>query len=198
MEVAPVTARDILAYCRSLGRLKNTQRAGWRLRGIKDCESVADHAYRATHLVMVLADALAAQGLSIDAARALRMAQVHEIGEAILGDIPQTADTPLPPAVKHDAEAAAVARLTSPLGAVGAEYRRLWEEFEAGETIEARLVRAADKLEMLLQAQEYETVGYRCLDEFWSGAATRRHFGEFPVVAEIVALLESERPGAPR
>jgi putative hydrolase of HD superfamily len=188
-----VSAREILSYCRRLGRLKNTPRSGWRLRGIRDCESVADHAYRATALVMVLADWMVAAGADVDAARALRMAQIHEIGEAIIGDIPQSADSPLSAGLKHTAESAAVGTLTAPLGDVGREYRRLWEEFEAGETVEARLVRAADKLEMLIQAREYEQVGFRCLEEFWAHAANRRHFGDFPLVEEILALIESER-----
>ena len=121
------------------------------------------------------------------------MAQVHEIGESIIGDIPQSADSPLSADLKHRAEAAAVERLTTPLGSVGQEYRRLWDEFEAGETVEARLVRAADKLEMLIQAREYEAVGFRCLEEFWAHPANRRHFDEFPLVAEILALVEGER-----
>ncbi len=188
-----MSAREILAYLRGLGRLKNTPRSGWRLRGIKDCESVADHAYSVSHLVMVLADALAEHGTELDAAKALRMAQIHEIGESIIGDIPQSADSPLSGDLKRKAEAAAVERLTAPLGSVGAGYRRLWEEFEEARTIEARLVRAADKLEMLIQAREYERVGFRGLDEFWTHAANRRSFDDFPIVAEILALIESER-----
>ncbi len=188
-----MSATEILAYCRRLGRLKNTPRSGWRLRGIRDCESVADHAYRVTHLAMLLADVLAAGGVALDAAKTLRMAQLHEIGESIVGDIPQSADSPLSADLKRQAESAAVERLTAPLGRVGEEYRRLWEEFEAAVTVEARLVRAADKLEMLIQAREYEQVGFRCLEEFWAHAANRRHFDDFPLVAEILSLLEGER-----
>lgn len=188
-----MSAPDILAYLRRLGRLKNTPRSGWRLRGIRDGESVADHAYRVTHVVMLLADSLAAQGIALDAAKALRIAQIHEIGEAIIGDIPQSMDSPLSADLKQQAERAAVQRLTGPLGSVGAEYHRLWEEFEAAGTVEARLVRAADKLEMLIQAREYEQIGFRCLEEFWAHAANRRHFEDFPLVAEILAIIESER-----
>ncbi len=154
---------------------------------------MADHAYRVTHLVMVLADALAERGTALDSAKALRMAQVHEIGESIIGDIPQSADSPISADLKQKAEAAAVERLTAPLGSIGAGYRRLWEEFEESRTIEARLVRAADKLEMLIQAREYEQVGFRGLDEFWTHAANRRSFDDFPIVGEVLALIESER-----
>jgi putative hydrolase of HD superfamily len=189
-----LNAREILAYLRRLGRLKNTPRSGWRLRGIRECESVADHAYRVTHLVMVLADTLAARGTRLDAARALRMAQIHEIGESIIGDIPRSADSPLSDELKRKAEAAAVERITAPLGSIGADYRRLWQEFEEAQTIEARLVRAADRLEMLVQAGEYERVGFRGLEEFWTHAADRAGFDDFPLVGEILALIESERP----
>lgn len=61
---------------------------------------------------------------------------------------------------KHSQEKAAMERLEAQLGAahgmVGNELRELWCEYEEGKTKEASLVKQLDKLEMLLQAAEYE------------------------------------------
>ena len=88
----------------------------------------------------------------------------------------------------------AVRILTEPLGKTGERYQALWREFEANATTEARLVKAADKLEMMIQAWEYETEGYRTLGEFWDYAARREGFQGIAAVEEIVGLLESRRP----
>jgi len=39
--------------------------------------------------------------------------------------------------------------------------RSLWEEYEARETPEAKLVKDLDRLELVLQAGEYERGGYK-------------------------------------
>jgi putative hydrolase of HD superfamily len=73
------------------------------------------------------------------------------------------------------------------------EYETLWEEFCAGSTREARLVLAADKLEMIIQAWEYECTGVRTLEEFFSNPANRPNFEEFPVIEAIAAAVIARR-----
>ena len=51
----------------------------------------------------------------------------------------------------------------------GALYFELWREYAAASSPEARLVRDADKLEMVHQALHYARRGHRTLDEFWAG-----------------------------
>ena len=158
---------DALGYA---GDLKRLRRQGWLDRGVAAPESVADHSYRLALLVLLLA-----ADAGVDPARAVTLALVHDLPEAIAGDTtPFDAHLAAPDAdraalfrsrpaysaaadrAKHDAEAAAVrriaARLAEPLRTlvVGA-----WEEYEADETPEARLVHQADKLETWLQALEY-------------------------------------------
>ena len=57
------------------------------------------------------------------------------------------------------------------LSPVGQEILELWKEYEAGVTEEAKLVKDMDKLEMILQALEYETDGKnkKSLDGFFDG-----------------------------
>ena len=186
-------AQRILDLIVKTGALKNTPRAGWRIRGIKGGESVADHAFRMAYVAMILADAVRESGVELDTEKILRMALLHDIGESEIGDIPMTAAPFVPPELKQDSESRAVAGLLSGLGSVGARYREIWEEFAAATTPEARLVRAADKLEMLVQAFEYETTGYRSLEDFWENSANRSFFDDFLVVKEISRLLVEKR-----
>ena len=185
--------REILSLLEEAGALKNLRRSGWVLRGVRGSESIADHAYRMVLLCLLLADELCASGERVDRPRLLRMAILHEIGESRLGDIPFTAGRWLGPGLKDAAESRAVHDLLAPLAALSGDYEALWEEFSAAETREARLVRAADKLEMLIQALEYERAGAATLDEFFSNPENRPYFREFPVIVEIVELLEARR-----
>ena len=78
-------------------------------------------------------------------------------------------------------------------GSIGEWYQELWEEFEQNETIEAKLVRAADKLELMIQVLEYEKLGYQSLDQFWENDWNQQGFGVNPLVQEIMELLTKER-----
>jgi putative hydrolase of HD superfamily len=185
--------KQLLKLIQKIGALKNTPRAGWRVRGIKSGESVADHCFRVSLLAMVLADEVAESGQELDREKVLRMALLHDIAESEIGDLPLTAALLIGKKAKEEAEDRAMGRLMSDIGKSGQRYREIWREFEVAKSPEARLVRAADKLEMLIQAFEYEAVGYRCLDEFWQNDSNRPFFDEFPVIREMVAQLERER-----
>lgn len=187
-----MSASAILELVESLHALKMIPRAGWRIRGISDAESVADHCYRMSALAMILADWLVLNKVDVDAAKVMRMALVHEFGETKIGDIPYPAMRFIPEQVKYDAERGAVEAMTAGLGALGQQYLALWEEFEAGETLEAKIVRAADKLEMMVQVTEYERVGYKCLSDFWQNVKNVENFDAHPVINEIWELLVSK------
>ncbi len=184
-----MSAQAILELIENLHTLKMLPRSGWRIRGIKEAESVADHCYRMATLAMVLADWLVANGVEVDAPRVIRMALVHEFGEAKIGDIPYPAMRFIPDELKHTAERGAVETMTTHLDKVGQHYLTLWDEFEAGETLEAKIVRAADKLEMMVQVTEYEHIGYTCLSDFWKNVKNVENFDAHPVINEIWELL---------
>jgi putative hydrolase of HD superfamily len=69
----------------------------------------------------------------------------------------------------------------------------LWQEFEESSSPEGRLVRDADKLEMMVQCLRYEQAGCRGLDEFWQ-AMDRREW-HYPLSEELYARLRAMRPG---
>ncbi|MDX9833340.1 MAG: HD domain-containing protein, partial [Anaerolineae bacterium] len=71
--------------------------------------------------------------------------------------------------------------------------RALWQEFEDRASPEGRLVRDADKLEMMVQCLRYEQAGSRGLDEFWE--AVDHLNWHYRASGEIYARLRSLRPG---
>jgi len=163
--------------------LKQLYRQGWLRRGISEahCESVADHVLGTALLCMQLADA---HHPALDGERVLRLALIHDLGEAHAGDL--TPADGVSDADKHDRERAAVLRITE--GVPGAEsWLALWDEYESQETPEAHFVRQVDKLEMALQAAVYQRQGRADLREFFRSA---RAAIEDPAMLAILDEIE--------
>ncbi|KUH33508.1 oxetanocin [Thermococcus celericrescens] len=175
------------------GNLKKLPRTGWLLRGVSNPESIADHSYRVALITLFLADELRAKGVEIDVERALKIAVLHDLAEARVTDIPLTAQYYLDKG-KAEKKAAMELFIKTPNPR---EYFRLWREYEEGLSLEGRLVKFADKLEMLVQALEYEKAGFKDLDEFWSALDSLResefyeHFRE--IVEELAGLRKQNR-----
>ena len=188
-----MNAQAVLDFIEEIGVLKNLPRTGWRFRGIKDAESVADHCYRVSLLSMILADVLTEQGVELNVERVMRLALLHEVAEARIGDVPFPALEYIPEDVKEAAERAAVESMFEGFGRLQQKYIELWDEFEDGTSIEGKLVRAADKLELMIQVLEYEKIGYRSLDQFWTNPWNHRNFDSYPLIQEIMNLLIERR-----
>ena len=131
----------------------------------------------------------------VDANKCIKMALVHDLAEATVGDI--TPHCGVSDQDKHELELKAMAKMTelSPMG--GSEIKSLWDEYEAGTTDEAKLVKDLDKLEMTLQALEYEGDGKngKSLDGFFDSTRGkwRTKLGE-----EWGKEIESRRRGKKR
>ena len=188
-----MNAEAVLDFIEEIGVLKNLPRTGWRFRGIKDAESIADHCYRVSLLSMILADVLAEQGVPLDVEKVMRLALLHEVAEARIGDLPFPSLEYIPEEVKEAGEQAAVESMFERFGPLQKKYIQLWQEFEEGTSIEGKLVRAADKLELMIQVLEYEKIGYRSLDKFWTNPWNYRNFDDSPLIREIMDLLYQRR-----
>jgi len=153
-----VEPEAVITLLRDAGKLKRIPRTGWVEAGVRDPESVADHSYRVALLSTLLSDQAGA-----DTLKALRMAVLHDMAEAVTGDL-----TPRQKTSGHDAAESRAFRCL--VEGLPRGQRRLYtdimEEYAAGQTVEAALVHAADKLEMVLQALEYRESGARGLDQF--------------------------------
>jgi putative hydrolase of HD superfamily len=177
--------------------LKYVPRTGWQMRGVPRVESVAEHSFGVVFVALALLDALegGAAGqlgpMKLDVEKVLVMALLHDLAEVRLTDLPASAARLIPDDVKSAAEARAMADVLAPLPSVR-RWKRLWQEFEDRASPEGRLVRDADKLEMMVQCLRYEQAGSRGLGEFWE--AMDQWAWHYPLCAELYARLRKLRP----
>ena len=167
-------------------QLKQLYRQGWLRRGIRpeQCESVAEHTFGVALLTLILVDTHFPE---VDREVALRMALLHDLGEVYAGDLTPADRVPI--AEKHRRERSSVVRVLGELEN-GQEYIALWEEYERGDTPEARLVRQVDRLEMGLQAYLYERQEGADLSEFY---ASVREGLNLPALSRLLGQVEKLR-----
>lgn len=184
---------DLLSEIQTLKRLP---RSGWLMRGVPHVESVADHSLGVGLVALVLADVLTDDGdleTPLDGEKVLTLALLHDLAEVRLTDLPLRASRLISEPVKRQAEEQVLAELLAPLPGAG-RLAALWAEFEDHATPEGRLVRDADKLEMMIQCLRYEEAGSRGLDEFWQ--VMDRYPWHYALSAELYAGLRARRPGS--
>lgn len=103
-------------------------------------ENTAEHSW---HVAMAAWTLAKHATVPVSLERVFKLALVHDLCELDHGDtFIHTADRD----AKHEREAQCVARLMRDHGAVFDELEALWQEYEAGSTVEARFVNAADRL----------------------------------------------------
>jgi putative hydrolase of HD superfamily len=134
----------ILDFIRLADRLKTVERRG--------CvgerrETTAEHSWHMALMALLLHREVA---LEADLGRTLAMVLVHDLVEIEAGDT-FAYDIAGAAAQKEREEAAANRIFALPPPDLGAELRALWEEFEAGQSAEARLAQACDRVQGMLQ-----------------------------------------------
>lgn len=162
---APIAAEGagrIVATMIAIDPLADLPRTGWLLRGVRPCESIAEHSFGVAFLAMLLVDAIRANGGTIDGELTLRMALVHDAAEAMTGDIPMPQKTPRMTEALHELEATLVRTL------LPARQLEVWTELERGDSTEASVVAAADKAQMMIKAMIYERQRRGDLQDFWA------------------------------
>jgi putative hydrolase of HD superfamily len=166
--------------------LKEVPRMGWVVRGVRDGESVADHTFGVALLTLLLGPS---EG--IDVGKALKIAVVHDLAESVLGDIPTPAAKMMGNDEKEVAEEKILTKLLADYGS-RSEIEELWKEFRDRTTPEGRFIRAVDKLEMFIQAFQYEREGNQRLWRFWIWEDNLKDLG-FPEVQGMFEELAAFR-----
>lgn len=138
-------AKELLRVLHTAERLKDETRHCYTSGGRH--ESVAEHSWRLALTALFLRDEFPA--LDID--RVIRMCLIHDLGECFTGDIPSFLKSGGDEERKRSALETWVASLPAPYSV---ELKKLYAEMDALETDEARLYKALDKLEAVIQHNE--------------------------------------------
>lgn len=138
-------ARKFIEFMGIMERLKDNTRHSWTSGGRH--ESVAEHSWRTALMAMLMKDEF--PGVDID--KVIRMCLVHDIGEAVTGDIPTFDKTSKDEDTEKNALDALISSLPAPWPN---ELKVLFDEMEALETIEAKLYKSIDRMEAILQHNE--------------------------------------------
>lgn len=130
-------------------RLEAFPRTGWQVCGVTDPESVASHTYVVTLVAMWLADRI---DESVDVERVLRIALVHDLPEAMLTDLPLPVKRLLGKNNCRRAEDDAARQL---FDHAPAPWQTAHDDYRRQKSLEARIVKAADRIQMLAKALQY-------------------------------------------
>ena len=150
----------IFSFLSQAGKLKDVLRYNEKRNGTK--ESVADHSWRLALMAFIMAEEL---GISVDILKSIKLAIVHDIAESITGDIDAVLimEGKVLKEEKKKEEIKAMEEIRKiPPEKVGLEIYGLWNEYEKGETKEAKFIKALDKLETLMHLAES---GYKTYDK---------------------------------
>lgn len=138
---------NFLIFYKKAEKLKTVVRHSWTTDSNRQ-ESTAEHSWMLGILAIVLHEQLKTQ---VDFPKALKMVLVHDLAEAVTGDIPAYEISDRQKG-KHESEKKALEHLTESLPKKSAaEIMHLWEEFEEKKTPEAQFANALDKIEAVMQ-----------------------------------------------
>lgn len=161
------TIIELITLMNRAGVLKEIARTGWVIKGIEEAESVADHTWRMGLLVMLLAPK------NLNLKKLLEMNTIHDLGEIGVGDIKWESGKKVVGSqkTKRKDEMKVIKEIFGKYPN-GKKYIKLLKEFNEQKTPEAKFLKQIDKLEMALQAYEYEKAGHppEVLNEFWENA----------------------------
>ncbi|KAI8909711.1 HD domain-containing protein [Gorgonomyces haynaldii] len=175
---------ETLEFLTTVSNLKKTKRTGWVNHGIHMPESISDHMHRMAIIAFLIQDT------SLNRDKLIKMTIVHDLAEAVVGDI-----TPHQGVSKEDKfkmEHDAMLQFVEQLGKSkqAQEILDLWLEYEHAQTPEALICKDIDKFEMILQAYEYEQSDNKQLDSFFE--STQGKF-KHPEIRHLVEALYQKR-----
>ncbi|MDR3126845.1 MAG: HD domain-containing protein [Rickettsiales bacterium] len=158
-------------------------------------DSVAAHSWRMCLLVQLLGDALKDE-LRIDVPKAVRLALVHDIPEAVVGDVSfdKVYYGGASLCGKKESEQRGMREICAFLPEpVSGEVYSLWEEYEAAQTDEARFVKICDKLEAAYQSMFIGLGdGRKGLLPEASILHSNKGYGWFPAMDEAIRFVRGE------
>jgi putative hydrolase of HD superfamily len=181
MDAAEIEA--VLEFLRHAEQLKNTHRSAWTSAGHR--ESVAEHTWRLCLMSLVFSGAYP----DVDFAKLVKICIVHDLGEAIGGDIP--AVDQVPGVSKAAQEREDLLQLLAPLPErIRGQITALWDEYEAARSPEAKLAKALDKLETIMQHNQGKNLAD--FDYAFNLQYGRRYTTGDPLIEAVREILDRD------
>lgn len=140
-----MNAKEFLDILHTAEKLKDTPRHCTTSQ--RRTESVAEHSWRVSLMAMLLKNEFP----DADMDRVVRMCLIHDLGECFTGDIPTFAKTDADRVTEDSLLDSWVSSLPD---GIGSELSELYAEMNAQQTVEAKIFKALDKLEALIQHNE--------------------------------------------
>jgi putative hydrolase of HD superfamily len=162
---------SVLRLFEQIHPLDQVQRAGYVLRGIASPESVSAHSHFVSLLTLLFVDRY--PGI-FDREKALAMALIHDLPEAIMMDIPMPASDAYFKDSKRNAEMSILATLFE---GFSDRYAAMYKDLIELESPEAKLVSGLDKAQMMIKILFYQKEGRGRLEEFWLNPKNFRDHG---------------------
>ena len=178
-----MTSRELLSILHVAERLKDAVRHCDTSGGRR--ESVADHSWRLALMAFFLRDAFP----EADMDKVIRMCLIHDLGEAFTGDIPSFLKTSADEQREEDLLSAWVRSLPAPYAA---EMAALYAEMAARETVEARIYKALDGLEALVQHNESDLASWSENEYALNLTYAADRCAEFPVLKSLREAIRAD------
>lgn len=159
-----IKVKNIVEFYRAVNKLKDVIRKGWLVCGIdaKRLESIMEHTNSCQYLAMAIKSQYPEEYKNVNLERVIMMFTVHDMEEAIIPDF-----TPMDKVTKEQKRKmgkAAVEKLLAMLGdpkenPIVKMIADLINEYNAGETVDARFAKQVDSLDSGLQCKMYDEKG---------------------------------------
>lgn len=174
----------LLEIFTELSYLTRIKRAGWIFAGVTEPESIADHCYETAIFAYFISKYVDEK---IDMGKVLTMALFHELGEVRIGDFARRAQK----YVKKFKKNAEKEVINDVLKEDAHELNIILEEFEECETVEAKLVEAAEELQIIFKALIYAKENRGDISEYRKDVEKYDAKG-FEIAQQIADVIKSK------
>ncbi|MHA1636920.1 MAG: HD domain-containing protein [Candidatus Thorarchaeota archaeon] len=189
---------EIISLCLRTESLKRLPRTGWVITGVNldITETIASHIWGTTFVSLLIASHLESTGVNVDIGLVLKIATLHDLSESITSDIPRSAVSFFGDDAQVHKERMEISVLETLFENLP-QFRDLVKSvsgFISDSSLESRIVKVSDILDMLFHASSLERAGASpdLLDEFFTSSKTRLEKCEIEIAEAIFHQLYSE------
>ncbi|MCK5084331.1 MAG: HD domain-containing protein [Candidatus Pacebacteria bacterium] len=144
--------KNIINFIFEMKQLSRIKHEGWRMIGIEDPESVADHSLRSAQIGFILAKLEEYE----NPCEVCSMIVFHDMAESRIGDVHRVANRYI-----EVEEEKVVEEQTRKLDEIGEEIFEMWKQAENRSTAAGIIARDANWLDMAFTAKAYMEIGYK-------------------------------------